>query len=124
MCLHKYPPYNTASSAIPYKNTFKHSAWATMMHSRVSKIEPLIPNDGAIFVSIDKHERQSLEHILTEIFDEDNQIEELIWSMNTNNSQAPNYSTNHEYVLVYAKNRLIAEQDKDMFRDLNQGIGK
>ena len=120
-CVYIDPPYNTNSSSILYKNTFKHSSWATMMHNRVSKIVPLIPDNGAIFVSIDKHERKGLEHILTELFGEDNQIEELIWSMNTNNSQSPNYSTNHEYVLVYAKNRLVAEQDKDMFREPKPG---
>jgi adenine-specific DNA-methyltransferase len=41
--------------------------------------------------------------------------------MNTNNSQAPNYSTNHEYVLVYAKNRPTAEQDRGMFREPKPG---
>lgn len=121
-CVYIDPPYNTSSSAIPYKNTFKHSAWAAMMHNRIGKIAPLIPLDGAIFVSIDKHERQSLEHVLDEIFGEDNQIEELIWSMNTNNSQAPNYSTNHEYVLVYAKDKVTVEQDKSMFREPKPGF--
>ena len=42
--------------------------------------------------------------------------------MNTNNSQAPNYSTNHEYVLVYAKDRITAEQDEDMFREPKPGF--
>jgi adenine-specific DNA-methyltransferase len=123
-CIYIDPPYNTSSSAIPYKNTFKHSAWATMMHNRIRKLSPLMPQDGAIFVSIDKHERQGLEHVLTEIFGDDNQIEELIWSMNTNNSQSPNYSTNHEYVLVYAKNRVVAEQDKSMFREPKPGYAE
>ncbi|WP_214185743.1 site-specific DNA-methyltransferase [Geobacter hydrogenophilus] len=123
-CVYIDPPYNTSSSAIPYKNTFKHSAWATMMHNRIGKIAPLMPDDGAIFVSIDKHERQSLEHVLDETFGDDNHVEELIWAMNTNNSQAPNYSTNHEYVLVYAKNRVIAEQQKDMFREPKPGYAE
>ena len=42
--------------------------------------------------------------------------------MNTNNSQAPNYSTNHEYVLVYAKHRPTAEQDRSMFREPKPGF--
>ena len=50
-----------------------------------------------------------------------NRVEELIWAMNTNNSQAPNYSTNHEYVLVYVKHRLTAEQDRNMFREPKPG---
>lgn len=95
-----------------------------MMHNRIRKLSPLMPQDGAIFVSIDKHERQALEHVLSEIFGDDNQIEELIWAMNTNNSQAPNYSTNHEYVLVYAKDRVVAEQDKSMFREPKPGYAE
>src|SRR2546425_4469787 len=55
------------------------------------------------------------------VFGRDNRIEELIWSMNTTNSQVPNYSTNHEYVLVYAKNRAVAEQDRTMFREPKPG---
>jgi len=123
-CVYIDPPYNTSSSSIPYKNTFKHSAWATMMDNRISKLAPLIPNDGAIFVSIDKHERTGLEHVLDLHFGDDNHVEELIWSMNTNNSQAPNYSTNHEYVLVYAKDRLTAEQDRGMFREPKPGFSE
>lgn len=121
-CVYIDPPYNTASSSILYKNYFKHSAWATMIHNRISLLVPVIPDDGAIFVSIDKHERQSLEYVLSELFGKDNHIEELIWSMNTNNSQAPNYSTNHEYVLVYAKNRIRAEKEQAMFREPKPGF--
>ena len=44
-----------------------------------------------------------MQHVLDEVFGADNRIEELIWAMNTNNSQAPNYSTNHEYVRFMRK---------------------
>ena len=121
-CVYIDPPYNTASSAIPYKNNYKHSSFASMMFDRIASLHPLLPDNGAIFVSIDKAERTVLEHMLDNVFGRENRIEELIWSMNTNNSQAPNYSTNHEYVLVYAKDRAIAEHDKSMFREPKPGF--
>lgn len=121
-CIYIDPPYNTTSSAILYKNTFKHSAWGTLMRDRLDLLGRTMRKDGAIFVSIDIHERTILEQALDQVFGSDNHIEELIWSMNTNNSQAPNYSTNHEYVLVYAKDRATAEQDKDMFREPKPGF--
>jgi len=121
-CIYIDPPYNTASSSIPYKNNYKHSSFASMMFDRIASLHPLLPDNGAIFVSIDKAERTVLEHMLDDVFGRENRIEELIWSMNTNNSQAPNYSTNHEYVLVYAKSRAIAEQDKAMFREPKPGF--
>tara|TARA_R110002072_G_scaffold137843_1_gene280750 strand:- start:3995 stop:7456 length:3462 start_codon:yes stop_codon:yes gene_type:complete len=120
-CIYIDPPYNTDSSSIPYKNSYKHSSWATLMHDRLRALNPLMPNDGAIFVSIDKAERTVLEHTMDSVFGPDNKVEELIWSMNTNNSQVPNYSTNHEYVLVYAKDKPVAEKDKSMFREPKPG---
>jgi len=120
-CIYIDPPYNTASSSIPYKNNYKHSAFATMMHDRIASLQPLLRRDGALFVSIDKTERTILEYIMDGVFGSDNHIEELIWAMNTNNGQSPNYSTNHEYVLVYAKDRITAELDRNMFRELKPG---
>ncbi len=121
-CIYIDPPYNTDSSSIPYKNNYRHSSWITMMNDRLAALSPTLTEDGAIFVSIDKAERTGLEHVMDDVFGAGNKVEELIWSMNTNNSQAPNYSTNHEYVLVYAKNKRIAEQDRNMFREPKPGF--
>ena len=59
--------------------------------------------------------------VLDDIFGTENRVEELVWAMNTTNSQVPNYSTNHEYVLVYAKDRPTVEQDRTMFREPKPG---
>ena len=121
-CVYIDPPYNTSSSAIPYKNDYKHSSYASMMYDRLDQLWRTLTKDGAIFVSIDKTERMVVQHVLDEIFGADNRVEELIWAMNTNNSQAPNYSTNHEYVLVFAKHRPTAELDRSMFREPKPGF--
>ncbi|HWY70322.1 MAG TPA: DNA methyltransferase [Terriglobales bacterium] len=121
-CIYIDPPYNTDSSSIPYKNDYRHSSWATMMRDRLAELRSTMTPDAAIFVSIDKTERTVLEHALDEIFGHGNRVEELIWAMNTTNSQAPNYSTNHEYVEVYARDRRIAEQDPTMFREPKPGF--
>ncbi|WP_421910554.1 DNA methyltransferase [Marinobacter sp.] len=115
------PPYNTDSSSIPYKNNYKHSSFATLMRDRLAASGEFLSEDGAIFVSIDKAERTIVQHTLDEVFGGGNQIEELIWTQSTANSQLPNYSTNHEYVEVYAKNRAAVESDKDMFREPKPG---
>lgn len=118
------PPYNTDSSSIPYKNNYKHSSFATLMRDRIAACHPLLRRDGAIFVSIDKTERTILEHALDEVFGADNHIEELIWTQATANSQLPNYSTNHEYVEVYASDRAAVEADKAMFREPKPGFSE
>tara|TARA_B100000678_G_scaffold60152_1_gene48594 strand:+ start:2976 stop:6467 length:3492 start_codon:yes stop_codon:yes gene_type:complete len=118
------PPYNTDSSAIPYKNSYRHSSWGTMMQDRVGAASHLLKQDGAIFVSIDKTERTLLEHALDNVFGGENHIEELIWTQATANSQLPNYSTNHEYVEVYARDRKSVEADKAMFREPKPGFSE
>ena len=121
-CCYIDPPYNTSSSSIPYKNNYQHSSWGTLMYDRLELLREMLTLDGAIFVSIDKTERTLLEHMMDLVFGSEHRIEELIWSMNTNNSQAPNYSTNHEYVEVYAKDRVTAEKDPNMFREPKPGF--
>ncbi len=120
-CIYIDPPYNTASSSIPYKNNYKHSTFTAMMHDRVAASRPLLKARGAIFVSIDKTERTVIEHALDDVFGGDNRVEEIIWVMNTTNSQVPTYSTNHEYVLVYAGNFSAVAQDSQMFREPKPG---
>ncbi len=115
------PPYNTNASAIPYKNNYKHSSWGILMQNRIDRLNALMSDDSAIFVSIDKNERLSLDFALRNSLGEENFVEELIWSQNTNDGRSPTYSTNHEYVLVYAKDKLSVENDYDMFREPKPG---
>ncbi|MBW4055131.1 MAG: site-specific DNA-methyltransferase [Proteobacteria bacterium] len=121
-CVYIDPPYNTNASGIPYKNGYRHASWAALMHNRVDKLHKLLSNNGALFVSIDKVERTPLEHLLDTIFGNSNRIEELIWVQNTNDGKSPTYSTNHEYVEVYAKQRMYVEQDRAMFREPKPGF--
>jgi adenine-specific DNA-methyltransferase len=120
-CIYLDPPYNTDVSSIPYKNDLKHSSWATMMRDRLTYCASTLAKDGAAFVSIDKHERTSLEFGMNQAFGSQNSVEELIWSQNTNDGRSPTYSTNHEYVLVYSKDIAAVESDIRMFREPKPG---
>ena len=123
-CVYIDPPYNTDVSAIPYKNNYRHSSWATLMRDRVELLRELLEDYGVLFVSIDKTERQILEAILDWSFGLDNGIEELIWVQNTNDGRSPTYSTNHEYVEVYAKKRAMVEADVRIFREPKPGFAE
>jgi len=67
-CIYIDPPYNTASSSIPYKNNYRHSSWVTMMYDRLAVLHSTLTKDGAIFVSIDKTERTVLQHAMDDVF--------------------------------------------------------
>jgi len=123
-CVYIDPPYNTATSSIPYKNGYKKASWAALMRDRTEAIRDLMNRESAIFVSIDSEERTNLEHVLSEVFGVQNRVEELIWTQNTANSQLSLYSTNHEFVQVYAKARPVAESIPQMFREPKPGCAE
>jgi adenine-specific DNA-methyltransferase len=121
-CVYLDPPYNTDVSAIPYKNNYRHSSWASMMNDKLMLIQPLMTNASACFVSIDKEERDSLVAAMDNSFGKENRVEELIWIQNTNDGRAKTFSTNHEYVEVYSKNLNAAESDYLLFREPKPGF--
>lgn len=123
-CIAIDPPYNRLGDGFPYKDNYKHSSWLTMMRDRLTLAVPLLRDDGALFSNIDENERDSLQAVLDLTMGRDNRVEELIWAQNTTHSQSPLYSTNHEYVEVYARNRTLAEADPKMFREPKPGFAE
>lgn len=123
-CIYIDPPYNTNASAILYKNDYRHSSWTTLMFDRINALRLLLTNRGVLFVSIDSAERLRLEMALDSVFGSQNRIEELIWTQSTANGQLTTYSTNHEYVEVYARKRNVVEKQASMFRDPKPGCAE
>lgn len=63
-CVYGDPPYNAKSSEILYKNTFKHSAWISLMCDRINEISALISPNGGIITAIDENEVANLLQLL------------------------------------------------------------
>ncbi|MDO7885585.1 site-specific DNA-methyltransferase [Hymenobacter cheonanensis] len=81
-----------------------HSAWLSMLWPRLYLGRNLLREDGVLFISIDDHEVHNLRLVLNEIFGEENFIAEIVLETATDNN--PNQvSKEHEYLLVYAKNK-------------------
>jgi len=121
-CIYIDPPYNTGGDGFAYKDRYQHSSWLTMIRERLSASHGLLSNDGVIFASIDNIERANLEQALNHVFSERNRVEEIVWTQNTTKNQSPTYSTNHEYVEVYAKDIVEAKSDFMMFREAKPGF--
>ncbi len=83
-----------------------HSKWLTMIYPRLHIAAQLLTEDGVIFVSIDDNEVFNLKHIMDEIFGSKNFVGEMIWvNRTTPNDAAVKFATDHEFILVYAKNK-------------------
>lgn len=115
------PPYNTKNRFVYNDNYQNHSNWLNMMYPRLKLARNLLTEDGMILISIDEHELPNLLKICEEIFGEYNFIENFIWIKNATKNLSKITSTNHEYILAYAKNKYVLSQKK-MFRVLKSGI--
>ncbi|MBB3061084.1 DNA methyltransferase [Microbulbifer rhizosphaerae] len=120
-CIYIDPPYNTGGDGFAYKDQYQHSTWLSMIRGRLGAAHNLLSNDGVLFSSIDGIERPNLEQALNQVFGEKNHIEEIIWVQNTTKNQSPTYSTNHEYIEVFSKNKEEAKNDWLMFREGKPG---
>jgi len=114
------PPYNTGSDGFLYKDSYQSSSWLAMMADRLAQARRLLRPEGVIYSSVDEHEHETLMFAFNGTFGRNNRVEEIIWVQNTTHN-VPTYSTNHEYVEVYARSRSAAEQNGRMFREAKPG---
>ncbi len=128
------PPYNTGSDGFVYQDDRKftvnelsalagidkektkrildftqsksnsHSAWITFIYPRLYIAKQLLKEDGVIFISIDDNEVAQLKLLMDEIFGEDNFVGQIVWQTATDNNPTQ-IATEHEYVLVFVKNK-------------------
>ena len=105
------PPYNTGND-FAYVDDFRqdgsrrgrHQAWVAMMRPRLEAAREVLAETGAIFVSIDDNEVAHLRLLMDEVFGEDNLLAQVVVNLNPKGRQlGRGFATNHEYVLVYAR---------------------
>jgi adenine-specific DNA-methyltransferase len=125
-CIYIDPPYNTGNEGWVYNDKVnsplikdwlgkevgrddltRHDKWLCMMVPRLKLLRELLADDGAIFVSLDDNEINSLRLLLNEIFGEENFVALITVLCNPKGrSQDKYFATNHEYILVYSRSVL------------------
>ncbi len=126
-CVYIDPPYNTGNEGWVYNDNLtqpqfkewigqtvgkegedatRHDKWCCMIFPRLQLLHELLREDGAIFISIDDNEVQNLRQIMDEIFGLENFVATIIWEkVYSPKSSAKHLSENHDYVVLYAKNK-------------------
>jgi len=125
-CIYIDPPYNTGNEGWAYNDNVnspvirqwlgklvgregetldRHDRWLCMMYPRLILLHQFLRDDGAIFISIDDNEVQSLRYLMDEIFDKRNFVATVIWQkVFAPKNTARHLSEDHDYVVIYAKN--------------------
>jgi len=123
-CIYIDPPYNTGQDGFAYKDTYKSASWASMVNDRLRLASKVLRPNGLLFASINEIERSNLEWQLRDTFGDGNRVEEVIWVRDTMSNNSPAYSTNHEYVEVFARSRTAVEADSSSFRETKPGLSE
>lgn len=106
------PPYNTGKEFIYNDNIvneedgYRHSKWLNFMSKRLKLARNLLKETGIIFVSINDIEFAQLKLLCDKIFGTQNYVSIITWqSLDSIKNDAKYFSSNTEYILVYAKNK-------------------
>lgn len=127
------PPYNTGNKDFKYndhfvdrEDSFRHSKWLSFMNKRLQLAKNLLKDTGVIFISIDDNEVSQLRMICDRIFNESNFVATIIWEKKFSpQNDAKWFSDNHDYILLYAKNKnnwrpnLVSRNEKQLSRYKN-----
>ena len=85
-----------------------HTDWLNMIYPRLKVAKDLLTDDGVIFISIDDHEVENLKKACNEIFGQANYVDTLVWQkLYGIKNDSKWFSHAHDYVIVYAKNKLL-----------------
>ncbi|BAP01019.1 DNA methyltransferase [Mycoplasmopsis californica HAZ160_1] len=121
------PPYNTGNKDFIYDDCFidktdgySHSKWLSFMQKRLVIARELLSDEGVIFISIDEHEFAQLKLLCDDVFGELNFVENFIWIKNSTKNLSKTTSTNHEYIITYAKNIELIK-NLQLFRKRKEG---
>ncbi len=106
-CIYIDPPYNTGSAFEHYDDNLEHSIWLNLMRARIKALYTLLNKNGSLWISIDDDERDYLKVLCDEIFGRTNFVCSVIWQKKgTRSNDARWFSDTHDYILVYAKDKL------------------
>jgi adenine-specific DNA-methyltransferase len=98
-----------------------HTDWLNMLYPRLKIAKNLLSEDGAIFISIDENEVNTLKNICDEIFGRSNFVAELIWAAGRKND-SKYISVSHEYILCYFRNIDYIKENNIIWREKKQGL--
>ena len=85
-----------------------HTNWLNMMYPRLRLAANLLRDDGVIFISIDDNEVTNLRKVCDEVFGEENFVASVIWEKKYSPANDAKWlSDNHDYILIYAKQKEI-----------------
>lgn len=112
-CIYIDPPYNTGSAFAQYEDGLEHSLWLTLIRDRLELLRRLLTPEGSCWVQLDDNEAHYCRVLLDEIFGRENFVANVVWNKSyAVRSNAQFFSTAHEHILVYCRDRARFQPNK------------
>lgn len=103
-CIYIDPPYNNGELYKHYDDRINDD-WIADLKDRLYIMREFLTENGCLWISIDDNEMHYLKVALDKIFGRNNFITTIVWQQRTTRENRKSFSNNHEYILVYSKNK-------------------
>ena len=116
--------WKNSQDANTKENPRVHTKWLNMMYPRLYLARNLLRDDGVIFISIDDNEINNLRKLCDEIFGEENFVSSFIWQKRKTRENRKIFSTNHDFIICYSKNKSLFEETRNLLPLTEEAIGR
>jgi len=136
------PPYNTGNEGWCYSDSvnspimkewlstnpvdgedmLRHDKWLCMMWPRLVLLNQLLSDRGVLAICIDENEVHRLAALCDEVLGEGTHIGTIVWrTRNVDNRVGTKLSTDHEYVLLFSRQRKVVGRtiDRSDFKNID-----
>ena len=99
------PPYNTSSRFHHYADSLKPDLWLAERRQEMELVLRLLSDDGSLWMHLDDSEMHYCKVMLDSLLGRQNFVASVVWQKSLSRENRTDFSTAHEYLLVYAKDR-------------------
>ncbi len=114
-CIYIDPPYNNGELYNHYDDR-KSEKWISELEARIKLMHKFLKDNGSMWISIDDNEIHYLKVALDDIFGRENFVTTIVWQQRTTRENRKTFSNNHEYILVYAKNKKLFDRSANKLK--------
>ncbi|MDR1581540.1 MAG: site-specific DNA-methyltransferase, partial [Synergistaceae bacterium] len=99
-----------------------HTDWLNMIYPRLWLARDLLSDKGIILINIDENEITNLQKICNEVFGEVNDLGTIVWDKRNPKGEVQGIAYQHEYILVFAKNKVTFSEKCKMQRPKKNAV--
>lgn len=121
-CIFSDPPYNTGLGDFPYKDSYQHASWLTMMSERVCYLRKLCSARGSMWTTLDDNEAGAFRLLLDSILGSNAFKGHIAWEkVYSPRMDATVFSTSFDHLFVaspnlgWSPNRVKIQANLDQF---------